>query len=117
MSTFVETNCVIEHEGQTFESGGAWLCDCTDGYRRGVVYAKPDKMNHDWREAMQFTASGVVTDWHGNVLAKATFGPVYRGGFGAKMRSVRFTVDGVTYTGRYGCDWAQAVRVRSTKRV
>ena len=79
------------------------MCDCTDGYRRGVVYARP--------------SSGIVTDWHGRVIASATFGRPYRGGFGARMRSVRFTVDGVTYTGRYGCDWAQAVRVRSTTKV
>jgi hypothetical protein len=33
------------------------------------------------------------------------------------MRTVRFTADGVDYVGRYGCDWAQAVRVRSTRKV
>lgn len=112
-ATFVETGCVITHEGQSFESGGAFLCDCTDGYRRGVVYAKP---NDDVLFKNQ-GCRGVVTDWHGNKVADAILGPVYRGGFGARMRAVSFTLDGVTYMGRYGCDWADAVRVRSTVKV
>jgi len=100
--TFCEKDCVIAHEGRTFEAGGAWLCDCADGYRRGVVYAKPDK--------------SCVTTWHGELIAMATFGPVYRGTF-CRMRSVLFEVDGVRYAGRWCPDWADAVRVRSTRKV
>lgn len=120
MNANIETGCKIEHEGRTFKAGGAWLCDCTDGYRRGVVYAKPQgpilsslgtPIINTWNER------GIVTDWHGNKIADAYFGHPYRGGFGARMRSVRFTIDGVTYAGRYGFDWSQAVRVRSTKPV
>lgn len=117
ITPFVEQDCTIKHEGQEFTSRVEWICDCSDGCRRGVVYAKPDKMNHNWREAMHFSASGIVTDWHGNKIADAIFGHPFRGGFGAKMRTVRFTLDGVTYAGRYGCDWSQAVRVRSTRKV
>lgn len=103
MAMFVEENCVFEHEGQRFEAVGAYFLDCSDGFCRGMVYACPSK--------------GTVTTWRGVELAKATFGPIYRDGFGARMRSVRFVLEGVTYSGRYGCDWTDAVRVRSTKKV
>ena len=111
MANFVETDCKFTHEGRTFEAGGAWLCDCTDGFKRGVVYAKPII-----RIAEGCPAHGVVTDWHGNEIAKAVFGVPYQGNF-CKLRSVSFTVDGVKFTGRYCPDWADAVKVRSTKRV
>jgi hypothetical protein len=102
MPNFVEENCTITHEGKEFISGGAWIADCTDGYRRGVVYASPTKK--------------CVTDWHGNKIADAVFGPIYQGNY-CKMQSVSFIVDGVKFSGRYCPDWACAVRVRSTKRV
>lgn len=119
-ATFIETDCKIEHEGRTFEAGGAWLCDCTDGYRRGVVYVKPAEpiqtpINGVYSPS--YPRRGIVTDWHGNKLADASISMPFRGGFGARMRSVRFTIDGVTYTGRYGCDWASACRVKSTRKV
>lgn len=114
-STFIEIDCVVEFEGEVFESGGSWLSDCTDGYRRGVVYAKP---HHDFAgKVIDGAHGGSVTDWHGRQLATASFGRVYVGSFGAKMRSVSFTVNGVRFSGRYGCDWADAVRVKSTKKV
>lgn len=122
MATFIEEDCTVTHEGRSFTAGGAWLCDCTDGYRRGVVYTKPAdpiqaKPGDITGPAPSYPRRGIVTDWHGNKIADASFGHPYRGGFGAKMRTVRFTVDGVEYAGRYGCDWRDAVRVRSTKRV
>ena len=112
MACFVEESCTISHEGRTFEAGGAWLCDCTDGYRRGVVYAKvtnesPSGVGYSW---------GVVTDWHGNQIAKAEFKPTYQGNF-CRMRSLSFVVDGVKFSGRWCPDWADAVRVRSTRKV
>ena len=115
MNTFIEQICVIELEGRHFESGGAWLLDCSDGYRRGVVYVKPN--TGPIADMRRFACPGIVTNWHGNKIADARFGSIYRGGFGARMRSVYFTLDGITYTGRYGCDWSQACRVKSTKKV
>lgn len=100
--TFVERDCVVEHEGRCFESGGAQMVDCRDGFRRGVVYAKP--------------GANMVTDWHGNKLADATFGLTFQGNF-CSMRSVAFVLDGVRFTGRWCPDWADAVKVRSTKRI
>jgi hypothetical protein len=45
---FVEQNCVITHEGKSFESGGAVV---TENY----LVAYPDK-------------NGVLKDWHGNQI-------------------------------------------------
>ena len=105
LSVFIETDCVVTHDGQSFAAGGAWIADCTDGIRRGVVYAKPERDGH---------SSGAVTDWHGNFLAVAEYGPRFQGPF-CRMRCVSFTFDGVRYCGRYCPDWTNAVRVRSTK--
>lgn len=103
-STFVETDCTVEHEGKRYTSGGACIVDCSDGYRRGVVYVGRD------------LGQDIVTDWHGNTIALARLGPVYRGNF-CRMQSVSFTLHGVRYHGRYCPDWAQCVRIRSTKKV
>lgn len=45
---YVETDCVIEHEGRKFESGGAVVTDSS-----AIVYTK---------------SGGILTDWHGNRL-------------------------------------------------
>jgi hypothetical protein len=102
MPNFIEKNCKIEHEGKTFESGGSFIADCSDGFRRGVVYANPDKR--------------VVTTWHGEPIAHAEYGRIYQGNF-CKMQSVKFTYEGTLFIGRYCPDWSQMVRVRSTKRI
>ena len=105
MAAFIEATCVFTHEGRSYEAGGAWIADCTDGYSRGVVYVKPQRDGH---------SDGAVTDWHGNFLAVAEYGPRFQGPF-CRMRCVSFTFDGVRYYGRYCPDWSDAVRVRSTK--
>ena len=114
MPTFVEENCTIAHDGKEFTAGGAFVLDCTDGYRRAVVYAKPDThhtMGCRSAREPQAACPGIVTDWHGNKIASASFGPIYRGNL-CKMRSVSFTLDGVKFAGRYCPDWADCVRVR-----
>lgn len=120
-TTFIEENCTINHGGRTFEAGGSWLLDCTDGHRRGVVYVKhpeSDRPGGPWGEYRnRYPAGrGTVTTWHGETIAPAYFGSVYQGNF-SRMRSVSFTVDGVTYAGRYCPDWSEAVKVRSTRKV
>ena len=79
---FIETACTFEHEGQTFESGGAVV---TPDY----LVAYPGE-------------AGRLNDWHGRQLG--TWRPVaswrvhsYVGGM---MYQIEATVGGVTYTGR-----------------
>jgi hypothetical protein len=124
-ATFIEDDCTIEHEGRTFKSGGSWLCDCSDGYRRGVVYVKPPKIGYDTTHLRRIIRAGgehprscygFVTTWHGEQIAGAGFGPIYQGNF-CRMRAVTFTFEGVTFTGRYCPESSQAVRVKSTRKV
>lgn len=97
---FIEKDCIFEVQGKKFESGGAFICDCTDGITRGVVYEKAKE--------------GIVTDWHGKEIAKAKFGKVYQGNF-CRMQSVRFEYEGKTFTGRFCPDWSQLIRVKANK--
>ena len=120
-SIFIEQDCAIEHNGHKFINGGSFLLACSDGYRRGIVYVKEPSTDHhggffkDYRQNYR-AGSGSVTTWHGEHIANAHFGIIYRGNF-CRMRSVRFTLDGVTYSGRYCPDWSQMVRVKSTRKV
>jgi hypothetical protein len=110
VETFIEQDCTVTHEGRDFTAGGAWLADCTDGYRRGVVYV------NDAGCDPYCQAEVAVTDWHGNVLARGVVGARYRGNH-CRMRCLTFTHNGVVFTGRYCPDTSQAVRVRSTKKI
>jgi hypothetical protein len=53
MTTYTETDCTFQHEGQSFESGGA---EVTEEYAIG--YPK-------WNEGIQ-TNNIRVTNWHGD---------------------------------------------------
>lgn len=99
MNTFIESNCTIEHEGKIFEAGGAYLLDCTDGKKRGVVYCSDKR---------------TVTTWHGDFIARLDTYTAYRGNF-CRMARITFTLDGKKYIGEYCPDWSEAVKVRSTK--
>ena len=82
---YVETDCTVEHEGRTFEAGGAVVTP-------DRILAYPG-------------AGGVLRDWHGRQLGSwrevaswrmARWSPI--GGW--VMRQIEARVDGVTYTGR-----------------
>lgn len=51
---YIETDCIIGHEGRKFESGGAVVTD-----DRVIGYLKGGERRGD---------RGIVTDWHGNQL-------------------------------------------------
>ena len=79
---YVETDCTIEHEGRTFEAGGAIVTP-------DRILAYPGE-------------GGVLTDWHGRQLG--TWREVARwrvhSWIGSHMCQIEARVDGVTYTGR-----------------
>lgn len=59
---------------------------------------------------------GTVTTWAGDVLGRITSRRFYRGGFGARMCSIRFTgIDGREWAGRYGYRSQECVNVRVVK--
>ena len=79
---FVEADCVLEHEGRSFESGGAVVTD-------GFVVAYP-------------AAGGVLQDWHGNAIGSwrlVASWPVWSY-MGSTMHQIEARVGGVVYTGR-----------------
>lgn len=100
---FMDQQCTIEHEGQVFESGGAYIAKRKDsGKYSGAVYADDKK--------------GVVTNWHGDIVIPAYFGPVFRGNMGDQRRQVWFTWQGINFTGRWcGMDNNQVVHVQEIK--
>ena len=101
-TTFVETNCKFSHEGIEFESGGSYIGKCSDGLYRGIVY-------------VDFTRK-VVTTWHGEVIAPLDRWTLYRGNFTRYMARISFTYNGIKFIGDYCTQWADACKVRSTKK-
>lgn len=81
--TYVETDCTIEVEGRTFESGGAMIED-----NAIVAYLGKD---------------GVLTDWLGNALGTWRMVAMWKtpnSFVSSYMMQVEATVDGVVWTGR-----------------
>ncbi len=81
-ATYVEAGCTVEHEGRTFEAGGAVVTP-----ERIFAYCGPDR---------------VLTDWHGSPLGTwrtVASWPVFSY-MGSRMCQIEARVDGVTYTGR-----------------
>jgi len=103
-AAFSEGPCIIELNGMKFTSGGAHIWPCKDGRYHGLVYFKLG------------TNGGLhtVSTWSGKILATASRSD-YRGNF-CKMRRVSFTLAGIKFVGDYCPDWADCVRVRSTKK-
>jgi hypothetical protein len=79
---YIEKDCTIEHNGQTFEASGSVVTD-----DRIVAYLGADN---------------VLTDWHGKALGKyritSTWG--INSALSSTMSQVEATVNGVKYTGR-----------------
>lgn len=82
---YVEQDCTIEHEGKTFEAGGAVV---TDDYAVGYF-----KLN---------TPTGpTITDWHGKPLGPANIVSKWRVyPYASDMMQVRATIGKVLYSGR-----------------
>lgn len=95
-----DKECTIELGGKEFTSGGAYIAQCKDLVFRGVVYVSSDKKH--------------VKTWHGEIIAPIDTLRDYQGNF-CKMRRVTFTLKGIKFTGDYCPDWAECVKVRSTR--
>ena len=79
---FIEQNCTIEHDGRTFESGGAIVTP-----DHIVAYPKDN---------------GVLGDWRGNPIGTWRIMSSWpmNSWMGSHMHQIESTVDGVVYTGR-----------------
>jgi len=79
---YIETDCTIEHNGNTFESGGAIVTNT-----HITAYLGKD---------------GILTDWHGNTLGTYRITSTWpiNSFLSSTMSQVEATVNGVKYTGR-----------------
>jgi hypothetical protein len=80
---YVETNCVFEHDGRAFESGGAVV---TSDYL--IAYPATD---------------GILNDWHGRQLGtwrSVASWRIFNSWQGERMHQIEAVVNGIRYTGR-----------------
>ena len=96
MKAFVETDCVVEHQGQRYSAGGTYM---TQGH--ALVYIDGDR----------------ATTWNGEPLGRVTVVNRWRvptrwqGWY--TMAAVRVVMaDGTKWCGRYNEDGGQACRLR-----
>lgn len=97
-ASYVETDCIFEHTGRKFESGGAVI---TPDYI--VCYPRSD---------------GKVCDWHGNVLSEAFVLSSWRtprSFLAAWMYSFAVYIQGVRYVGR-GAGNGMILRAKRSSR-
>jgi len=98
IAQYVETDCTIEHDGQTFEAGGAVVTpDLILGY-----------VNEPKRQ---------VTDWHGTtVLLLVTDIRKHSQWVGRNYVTLSHVwavdVNGQRWYGKYGSDWSDLIRMR-----
>lgn len=96
---FIEQNCTVSVEGQTFESGGAFVSP-------SHLVAYPDT-----------ETSGQLKDWHGNVIGKCNVLSSWRihSHWSSQMFSYECFVDGVRYVGR-GMGKGMSLRAKRSPR-
>ena len=95
---YVETNCVIEHEGRKFEFGGAIVTP-----ERIVAYVGPIIGGRGFEGRLGSEPPyRELRDWHGAKLGtiRLTKSWRVRSYVGSRMYQAYATVDGVLYTGR-----------------
>lgn len=87
--TYVETDCTIEHEGRTFESGGAVVTD-----DRIVAYLATGEQLPTGGTGFPWRSPFTVTDWHGARLGTASVTGAWSvGNLGTRMYSYRVRLD------------------------
>jgi len=100
-TAFIERDCIIEHDGHKFESGGSYLLKRQDnGKYQGILYANP-KTNE-------------VTSWDGKSRIPAYFGKVFNSNFyNCKRQYCWFTYEGHKFIGiNYSVDWQECITVK-----
>lgn len=100
-STCIETNCIIEHEGRKFESGGAFIGIDKNGKHGGIVYA--------------YEKESKIGNWHGNIKLNARFCREYRSNMGDKRQSVYFKWNGISFYGIYFKQNSEIIRCKEIK--
>jgi hypothetical protein len=113
-TAFIETDCKIEHEGKSFESGGSFLAiNKKTGKLGGILYACYSKKDLPF---------GEVTSWNGSLRIKAKFGYIFNSnfrdcqGFPVKRQYCWFSYQGHNFIGiNYNVEWQNCITVREIK--
>ena len=95
MSSYVERDCVFEHEGRKFEAGGAVVTDDA-----AVAYLNIGNVTPD---SPQQRIGWMLVDWHGRKLGDVesiTGWETPRSFVSNRMYQVTARINGIRYTGR-----------------
>lgn len=103
-----ETECSVEFNGNTYTNRGAYV---DDGFAMVYVNRLPKATNSTVLSGDKIE----VTTWEGMLLGHGHIVSVWRLRNYDRMVSVRFTIDGVTYSGRFNYDGGQLVRGKRVK--
>lgn len=113
MTTYIEADCTITHEGRTFEAGAAVVTpDCVIGYVGKLLNVNPHGT------AMIVTnGTRALTDWHGRQIGTCYISRSWRVNsyIGSHMCQIYARINGVDYTGR-GFGEGMSVKLRRCAR-
>ena len=99
---FMDQDCTIEHKGQKFTSGGAFLGIDKNGKMGGCIYG-----DYDFRH---------ITNWDGSIKVPARYYSSHYGSMGDKRVYVQFSYSGKKFFGRWcGMEFNQLITVRELK--
>ena len=112
MTTFpiVETERTITLDGKDFTASGAMF----DLDRGGCLYVG-EPTGRNYHRSGMFIPYGPLTTWHGERVGTYWATSTYRNNFDATITTIRATIQGRDYYGRYGSDWSQLVHLRPAK--
>lgn len=110
------TGYIFTHAGQQFAPEGAVDVPDPDAHNKALEAAelaywaaKPDRF------AAYISNKGVTT-WRGASLGTITERRRHHNNLGAQIEFVKIRGNnGAIYSGRYGCDWSQLVKLRRVK--
>ena len=109
MSTYIETDCTITHEGRTFDASGAVVTpEAAIAYVGALVNVNPHGTS------MRITnGTRALNDWHGNQIGTCYISRSWRvfSYLGSHMNQIYARINGVDYTGR-GFGEGMSVRLR-----
>ena len=104
--TFIEQDCVIEHQGRKFESGGAYIGrHRKTGRLGGILYVIREESKPTY-----------VGSWDAQMKVPARFGCSWTSGFGDTRQSVYFELEDKPFYGIWYKSGSEIVRCREVKK-
>lgn len=107
----------FQHEGRTFTPDGVapQIVD-TEAHNTAVEAAELAEWAKQPERFAAYVSGRDVILWRGVRIGGIAKRSTYRNNMGARIECVTVKgTNGATYSGRYGSDWSQLVRLRRTK--